>query len=92
MDGYVCSYLEVSNCTCTGNPSGNLCFGEEKLRMMKEYCIKNTMSLSDSWYYGDSLSDLPALLAAGTPVCVNPDRGLAREARQRNWKVLRWKS
>ncbi len=90
MDDFICSSLEVKGGYLTGEPVGRLCFGEEKLTRFTEYCKKNTMNPSESWYYGDSFSDLPVLQSVGNPVCVNPDRKLKKEAHMRGWKVLSW--
>ena len=92
MDGFLCSSLEVSDGHLTGKAAGRLCFGEEKLVRLMEYCKNNTMNHSESWYYGDSISDLPVLEIVGNPVCVNPDSELKNEARKRGWNVLIWNS
>jgi HAD superfamily hydrolase (TIGR01490 family) len=86
----LCSDLEAKNGYLTGHPVGHLCFGEEKEVRLKEYCEINNSSASDAWYYGDSISDLAALISVGNPVCVNPDKKLKKEARMRNWKILVW--
>jgi phosphoserine phosphatase len=54
------------------------------------YCKKNNCSPLNSWYYCDSISDLPALEIVGNPVCVNPDRKLKKTAIKRGWKILSW--
>jgi HAD superfamily hydrolase (TIGR01490 family) len=90
MDGIICSKLEVSNGHLTGLPEGNLCYGQEKLIRLKEYCEKNNNKTEDSWYYGDSISDLPALEVVGNPVCINPDRQLRKKAAAKGWKIYRW--
>ena len=36
------------------------------------------------------MTDLPMLEAVGHPVAVNPDRGLLRAAREREWEVVRF--
>lgn len=90
IDDIICSELEVSEGLLTGSPIGNLCFGEEKARRLTGYCEKNNCSPANAWYYGDSISDLPALSLVGNPVCINPDRKLEREARQRGLKICRW--
>jgi phosphoserine phosphatase len=69
-----------------------LCFGPEKAVRLKEYCKINNSSPSDAWYYGDSISDLPALLSVGHPVCVNPDYKLKKSAIKRDWKIVNWKN
>lgn len=38
--------------------------------------------------YSDSHDDLPLLLQAGDPVAVNPDRRLAKVAKQFKWRVI----
>lgn len=92
MDDMICSALEVKNGYLTGRPLGHICFGEEKDVRLKEYCEQNSSSLSDAFYYGDSISDLPALNLVGNPICVNPDNKLKKTAIKRNWKILNWKS
>jgi HAD superfamily hydrolase (TIGR01490 family) len=92
MDDILCSDLEVINGYLTGHPVGHLCFGEEKRVRLLEYCEKNNSKTSDVWYYGDSISDLPALSSVGNPVCVNPDKKLRRVGSARGWKILWWNS
>jgi len=90
IDDIICSRLEVKNGYLTGQTEGPLCFGEEKVRKLREYCEKNNAVIADTWYYGDSVSDLPALSIAGNPVCINPDKKLKKAAAGRGWKVLYW--
>ncbi len=91
-DAYICSSLEAEDGYFTGRPAGRLCFGAEKLTRMNGYCNAGNIDKSVSWYYSDSISDLPVLSSVGYPVCVNPDRKLKKEALKRGWKVLRWKN
>jgi HAD superfamily hydrolase (TIGR01490 family) len=90
MDDIICSELEAINGYLTGQPRGHLCYGEEKVVRLKEYCEINNSKTSDAWYYGDSFSDLPVLSSVGNPVCVNPDKKLKKAAFKRSWKILRW--
>jgi HAD superfamily hydrolase (TIGR01490 family) len=88
IDSVICSGLEVENGIFTGHSSGLFCFGEEKARRLIEFCESRNISTSDTWYYGDSIADLPVLLASGKPVCVSPDKKLLKEAKKRNWRVI----
>jgi HAD superfamily hydrolase (TIGR01490 family) len=90
MDGIICSRLEVRDGLLTGRTEGNLCYGKEKLISLKEYCEKNNNKIEDSWYYGDSISDLVALDVVGHPVCINPDRQLRKKATAKGWKIYSW--
>jgi HAD superfamily hydrolase (TIGR01490 family) len=91
MDDIICSELEVKDGILTGNPKGNLCYGNEKLVRLKEYCEKNNTALASAWYYGDAIIDQPALSIVGHPVCINPDNKLKRVAEKNNWKIYNWK-
>lgn len=90
MDDIICSELEVSNGVLTGRPVGNLCYGEEKLVRLKEYCEKNNTTPAEAWYYGDALIDQNALSIVGNPVCINPDKKLLKVARKNDWKIYYW--
>ena len=92
LDGYICSALEAKDGYLTGRPAGRVCYGEEKLHRLTGYCTINNLDRSVLWYYSDSISDLPVLSSVGTPVCVNPDRELKKEAIKRGWKILLWKN
>ncbi|HEX7492678.1 MAG TPA: HAD-IB family hydrolase [Bacteroidales bacterium] len=92
IDDIICSELEVYDGIMTGRPIGHLCFGEEKAVRLKEYCEKYNSSRSEAWFYGDSISDLPALNAAGKAVCINPDKKLKKTALKKDWKILYWKT
>jgi phosphoserine phosphatase len=46
--------------------------------------------LSDSYFYTDSLSDLPLLNLVGQPVAVNPDLRLKRLAQRRGWPIVKF--
>jgi len=88
MDDVICSALESRNGILTGNAEGSLCFGDEKVIRLKEYCKKNNINPCHSWYYGDSMADLPILSYVENPVCVNPDKKLLKAAKNKDWKVL----
>jgi HAD superfamily hydrolase (TIGR01490 family) len=89
-DDIICTVLESKDGYLTGAASGRLCFGDEKKERLMDYCYKNNTNISESFYYGDSISDLPVFLAAGHPVCINPDRKLKKAATERGWKILNW--
>ena len=90
MDDIISSKLEVVDGVYTGYPSGNFCFGDEKLYRLRDYCEIYQCLPVDAYYYGDSISDLPVLDGVGNPVCVNPDKKLKRVARINNWDIRNW--
>ncbi|MEA1878888.1 MAG: HAD-IB family hydrolase [Bacteroidota bacterium] len=88
MDHIISSHLEVKDGLFTGKPIGRLCFGVEKLKSLKSYCKENPCELTNDYYYADSISDLHVLKVVGHPVCVDPDKRLARYAKRHNWRVI----
>jgi len=83
------THLEIRGGQFTGRPAGPLCYREGKVRRARAFAEEHGIDLAASWYYGDSITDLPMLQAVGNPVAVSPDRLLSREARRRGWPVVR---
>ena len=90
IDDVLCSEIEIVNGYCTGFLKGPPCFGEEKMKRLRSYCEINNNKTDKSWYYGDSIHDLPALSVAGHPVCINPDRKLRKTAMEKKWEIQYW--
>ena len=51
---------------------------------------KYGVDLDASYFYTDSISDLPLLERVAHPVAVNPDPRLWRLAARRGWKVVKF--
>lgn len=85
-----CAHLVLEDGVFTGRLATPPPAGEARSALLERYCAANGITLADSFAYADSLSDLPMLEIAGTPVCVNPDARLSSIARQRGWRVERW--
>jgi HAD superfamily hydrolase (TIGR01490 family) len=64
-------------------------YGAHKADAIREMAVKEGIDLASSYGYSDSITDLPMLELVGNPVAVNPDRELARVARERDWE-MRW--
>lgn len=74
----------------TGRYTGEMAFyayGPFKVEAMADLVERHGIDLSQSYAYSDSYTDLPMLEAVGHPVAVNPDRPLAKAARDRGWEV-----
>lgn len=65
-------------------------YGPFKAEAMEAIAEREGFDLAESWAYSDSYTDLPMLEAVGHPVAVNPDRVLAKAARERQWEVQRF--
>lgn len=64
------------------------CFREGKVTRLNRWLLENGYSLDDSYFYSDSMNDLPLLEKVANPVAVDPDPNLRAEAQKRGWKVI----
>ena len=91
LDGGIGSdFSEVKDGVYTGKPTGLFVYRSDKARAIRQLAEREGIDLDASYAYSDSESDLPMLQAVGHPVAVNPDRELARVAREQGWEVLRF--
>ena len=65
-------------------------YGEFKAEAMRALAAAEGLDLTNSWAYTDSYTDLPMLEEVGHPVAVNPDRVLARYAREHGFEMARF--
>ncbi|MFL6243694.1 MAG: HAD family hydrolase [Acidimicrobiia bacterium] len=73
-----------------GNYTGELefyAYGANKAQAIRELAARQYINLPMSYAYSDSITDLPMLDVVGHPVAVNPDKELARLAREREWET-----
>jgi len=82
------SRLEVVDGSFTGNPIPPLCYGRGKLAYAEAFAAEHGVRLEDSYFYTDSITDLPMLERVGYPRVISPDPRLRVRARQRGWTVL----
>ena len=82
---------EVADGEYTGRIEGIPCFHEGKIAKLDAWLAARGESLADyreSYFYGDSQSDVPLMERVTHPVVVGTDETLGRIARERNWPVI----
>ncbi len=75
----------------TGEVRGRPNFREGKIQNLHEWLASQKLSLdtlSRSYFYSDSMNDLPLLEKVSNPIATNPDDRLRHEAIKRNWPIL----
>lgn len=63
-------------------------YGPEKAAAVRALAAEHGYSLSASYAYSDSITDMPMLSAVGHPHAVNPDKQLRAVAGENDWPVL----
>lgn len=79
--------LETERGRFTGRVIDPICFEEGKIYWLQQLVDEQGIDLAKSWFYTDSITDLPLLQLVGHPVVTNPDPRLYREAVRRRWPV-----
>lgn len=90
IEHLVATDIEEADGVFTGKPCGTPCFREGKIVRVDEWLASMGHRLGDfeSWFYSDSLNDLPLLERVDHPVAVDPDATLRAHAQERGWSIL----
>ena len=75
----------------TGEVAGTPCFRDGKITQLEHWLAgrgQTLKSFAQSWFYSDSLNDLPLLSRVTHPVAVDPDDTLRAHAAKHGWQVL----
>jgi HAD superfamily hydrolase (TIGR01490 family) len=75
----------------TGQVAGIPSFREGKITRLESWLDDRNLtwlSFLESWFYSDSLNDLPLLIKVTHPVAVDPDSTLQSHAEKNNWPII----
>lgn len=82
---------EQVNGAYTGSVTGTPSFREGKVKRLDEWLVARGQTwadVSESWFYSDSLNDLPLLERVHHPVAVDPDATLKAHAEELGWRTM----
>jgi HAD superfamily hydrolase (TIGR01490 family) len=90
IDNLIATDIDEADGRFTGKPRGTPSFREGKIHCVGEWLAGRGERLEDfeSWFYSDSLNDLPLLELVTHPVAVDPDPTLLAAAQQRGWDII----
>lgn len=88
VDDIMATDAECIDGRYTGQLTGTPCYQEGKVIRLKEWLLTYNGDMKDSWFYSDSINDLPLLEVVDNPVAVDPDEPLEATAKERNWAVI----
>jgi putative phosphoserine phosphatase/1-acylglycerol-3-phosphate O-acyltransferase len=92
VDHVLCTEPAISNGMLTGDIDGGVLCGSYKADAVKAFARSSGIELADSYAYSNGGADVALLSVVGNPIAVNPDRGLASVAADRDWRVLRFRA
>jgi len=76
---------EVIDNQYTGKYIGIPTFKEGKIKALNEWMKNNNHNLDGSYFYSDSINDLPLLEITANPIVVSPDERLKAISLKNNW-------
>lgn len=91
IDNLIATEPEQKNGEFTGQVSGVPCFREGKITRLEDWLNQHNLtwlSFLQSWFYSDSLNDLPLLGKVTHPVAVDPDATLKSYAEEHGWPII----
>ena len=80
--------LEIIDNKYSGKVIGTPTFQEGKVERFNQWLMEQKESSDGSYFYSDSINDMPMLLEVAYPIAVDPDSELRKEAESRNWEII----
>jgi HAD superfamily hydrolase (TIGR01490 family) len=91
IENLIATEPEEVNGEFTGRVKGHPAFREGKVKRLNAWLAEHGLewrTLEETWFYSDSLNDLPLLNMVSHPVAVDPDETLKEHALANDWRVI----
>jgi HAD superfamily hydrolase (TIGR01490 family) len=90
LEHLIATEPQIAGNRFTGDVAGTPCMRDGKIERLDDWLNSrgNSLDQYESWFYSDSINDLPLLSRVTHPVAVDPDTRLERIARERGWRVI----
>lgn len=91
VDNLIATEPEQVDGEFTGKVAGTPCFRDGKVARLEnwlEWRNLTWLTFNESWFYSDSLNDLPLLGKVTNPVAVDPDATLKGHAEKNGWPMI----
>lgn len=72
----------------TGKVSGIPSYREGKVKRLNNWLTANRQNIDGSYFYSDSINDLPLLMEVDHPIAVDPDPQLREQATAHGWQII----
>lgn len=88
VDTLIATRVEIIEGQFTGKLSGTPCFQGGKVIRLNEWLENSSHNLEGSYFYSDSINDLPLLEKVDHPIAVKPDDQLRQHAEKLHWQII----
>lgn len=88
IDNLLATEAEIVDGNFTGRIVGAPCFQQGKVTRLHQWLENQEENLNGSFFYSDSINDLPLLEQVSYPHAVDPDDKLQRHAKDNKWPII----
>lgn len=88
IDEIIATDLQIIDGKYTGKVDGTPTFKEGKVERFNQWLKAQNTNNEGSYFYSDSINDMPMLLEVTYPIAVDPDPALRKEAESRHWEII----
>lgn len=88
IDSLIATEPEIIDDRFSGQIIGIPSYGEGKVTRFNQWLYDNQERSEGSYFYSDSINDLPLLLEVANPIAVDPDAQLREQAQNRGWEII----
>jgi HAD superfamily hydrolase (TIGR01490 family) len=91
INNLIATEPDQENGEFNGQVLGIPCFREGKITRLESWLDERNLtwlSFLESWFYSDSLNDIPLLNKVTNPVALDPDSTLKKYAKKNNWPII----
>lgn len=89
MDDIIATIPQIQDGEYTGQVYAEPSFQQGKITRLEKWLAENPgLSLQNSYFYSDSINDLPLLEKVTFPIAVDPDERLQQVAKTNDWEII----
>jgi len=88
VETLIATQAEYVNGSFTGQVKGTPCFQDGKILRLNEWLKQENKKMEDSYFYSDSINDLPLLKVVDQAIAVTPDDKLRAHALEVGWPII----
>ena len=88
VETLIATQAECVDGNFTGQVKGIPCFQDGKVLRLNEWLKQNNKKMDNSYFYSDSINDLPLLKVVDQAIAVTPDDKLRAHALKFDWPII----
>lgn len=88
IETLIATQAEFTNNKYTGRVLGTPCYQNGKVTRLNQWLSSQQIDMQGSYFYSDSINDLPLLSLVEHPIAVTPDNKLRAHAQDADWPII----